>query len=219
MNARNVIGAGLLAASLAGLAGAQQGGGTGNPGNPSGSEPSGPANPPPGTPQTPAPTDMTPPGPRPFGSQPSGPGGPTGAQPGSGADVPGGPISPADPVDRGAPGQPGGAPSCPADDPSCIPNNPSAPTDTTRRKDGSAVPAGAQHRSGDTDGRLTSRVRESLLRGSPQGRLGGLSVSTSGGRVTLRGQVRSEQEKAELERRAAAIAGEGNVVNELTVAP
>jgi hypothetical protein len=218
MNARHVIGAGLLAASLATLAGAQQGGG--NPGNP-GSQPPGSTNPnpQPGTPQTPAPTDTMTPGPQPFGSQPSGPAGPNAAQPGSGADIPGGPISPADPVDRGAPGQPGGAPSCPADNPSCIPNNPAAPTDTTRRQDGSAVPAGAQHRSGDTDGRLTSRVRESLLRGNAQGSLGGLSVSTAGGRVTLRGQVRSEAEKADLERRAAAIAGEGNVVNELTVAP
>lgn len=200
MNARIIV-AGLLAASLAAHAGAQPGGGTGNPGNPSGSQPSGPAAPQPGTPQTPAPTDTMTPGPQPFGSQPSGP------------------VSPAEPADRGAPGQPGGAPACPADNPSCIPNNPASPTDTTRRRDGSSVPAGAQHRSGDTDGRLTSRVRESLLRGGPQGGLGGLSVSTAGGRVTLRGQVRSQAEKADLERRAAAIAGEGNVVNELTVAP
>lgn len=225
MNARNTIGAGLLAAALAGAAGAQQGGGTGNPGNPSGSQPSGPTNPQPGGQpgstgsQSPAPSDTMTPGPQPFGSQPSGPAGPTGAQPGSGADIPGGPISPAAPLDRGAPGQPGGAPSCPADNPSCIPNNPAAPTDTTRRQDGSSVPPGSQHRSGDTDGRLTSRVREGLLRGNAQGSLGGLSVSTAGGRVTLRGQVRSEQEKADLERRAAAIAGDGNVVNELTVAP
>lgn len=211
MSTRTVMGSALAAAWLAVAAGAQQPGqGPGNPGNPSGSQPSQDAQP--GTPQTPG-VPQAPSSPQPSGSQPSGlpPAGPSNEQPGSGADLPGGPV------DRGAPGQPGGAPSCPADNPACNPMNPASPTDSTRRQDGTQVTP--QHRAGDTDGRLTSRVRESLLRGRATATLEGLTVSTAGGKVTLRGQVGSEQEKADLERRATAVAGQGNVVNELTVAP
>lgn len=200
MSTRTVIGSALAAVWLAVAAGAQQQGpGPGNPGDPSGSQPSPGAQP--GTPQTPQAPGMP--------QTPSSP-----QQPGSGTDLPGGP-----PLDQGAPGQPGGAPACPADDPACNPLNPASPTDSTRRQDGSAVPVPQQHRAADTDGSLTSRVRESLLRGRAAGALEGLTVSTAGGIVTLRGQVGSEQEKADLERRAAAVAGEGNVVNQLTVAP
>lgn len=198
MSTRTVIGSALAAAWLAVAAGAQQQDqGPANPANPSGSSPSQQTRPT-GTPQAPA------------SPQPAAPAPPQ-EPPVFGPDMPGGPV------DRGAPGQPGGAPSCPADDPACNPMNPASPTDSTRRRDG--TPVVPQHRAADTDGRLTSRVRESLLRGRSAAALEGLTVSTAGGKVTLRGQVASEQEKADLERRAAAVAGEGNVINELTVAP
>jgi hypothetical protein len=45
----------------------------------------------------------------------------------------------------------------------------------------------------------------------------GLSVRTIGGRTVLRGFARTAQDKAEAGSRAEAIAGEGNVVNELIV--
>jgi len=42
-------------------------------------------------------------------------------------------------------------------------------------------------------------------------------VVTKGGKVTLRGPVRSEDEKKMLEAKATAVAGVGNVTNQLTV--
>jgi hypothetical protein len=207
----SIVTGAVLAGALAAFAAAQTGGsgatgtgtGTGNPGN-SGSTPSGPTSPT-GTITAPE---------QPTGSVPNGlpPSGPSNEQPGTGA------ATPAQPTDLGAPGQPGGAPPCPADNPACNPNNPASPTDSTRRADGSAVPTPQQNRSADTDGRLTSRVREGLLRGNLS-QPAGLSVTSAGGKVTLRGMVSSEQQKADLVRRATAVAGDGNVIDEMTVAP
>lgn len=45
-----------------------------------------------------------------------------------------------------------------------------------------------------------------------------VKVVVRNGRVTLRGPVRSEQEKATIEAKAAEVAGPGKVVNQLTVA-
>jgi osmotically-inducible protein OsmY len=44
-----------------------------------------------------------------------------------------------------------------------------------------------------------------------------VKIVTKGGKVTLRGPVRSEDEKKMLEAKATAVAGVGNVMNELTV--
>ena len=44
-----------------------------------------------------------------------------------------------------------------------------------------------------------------------------VKIVTKGGKVTLRGPVRSEEEKKMLEAKATAVAGVGNVMNELTV--
>jgi hyperosmotically inducible protein len=46
-----------------------------------------------------------------------------------------------------------------------------------------------------------------------------IKVITKNGKVTLRGPVRSEQEKAAVEAKATSIAGAANVVSEVTVAP
>jgi hypothetical protein len=46
-----------------------------------------------------------------------------------------------------------------------------------------------------------------------------VKVITQNGQVTLRGPVRSEEEKRAIEGKAAEIAGEGNVVSDLTVKP
>jgi hyperosmotically inducible protein len=46
-----------------------------------------------------------------------------------------------------------------------------------------------------------------------------VKVITQNGQVTLKGPVRSEQEKQAVEAKAAAVAGEGKVTSELTVKP
>jgi hyperosmotically inducible protein len=46
-----------------------------------------------------------------------------------------------------------------------------------------------------------------------------IKIITQDGKVTLRGPVRSEDEKASIEAKAVAVAGAGNVTNQLEVAP
>jgi hyperosmotically inducible periplasmic protein len=46
-----------------------------------------------------------------------------------------------------------------------------------------------------------------------------VKVISKGGKVTLKGPVRSEEEKRAVEAKAEEVAGKGNVVNDLTVKP
>jgi osmotically-inducible protein OsmY len=46
-----------------------------------------------------------------------------------------------------------------------------------------------------------------------------VKIVTQGGSVTLKGPVRSEEEKHMVEAKATEIAGAGHVTNELSVAP
>jgi hyperosmotically inducible protein len=46
-----------------------------------------------------------------------------------------------------------------------------------------------------------------------------IKIITQNGKVTLKGPVRSDDEKASIEAKATAVAGAGNVKNELTIAP
>jgi hyperosmotically inducible protein len=46
-----------------------------------------------------------------------------------------------------------------------------------------------------------------------------VKIVTQDGKVTLKGPVRSEDEKANIEAKATAVAGAGNVDDQLTVAP
>jgi hyperosmotically inducible protein len=46
-----------------------------------------------------------------------------------------------------------------------------------------------------------------------------IKIISQDGKVTLRGPVRSDDEKAAIEAKAVAVAGEGNVMNHLKVAP
>jgi osmotically-inducible protein OsmY len=46
-----------------------------------------------------------------------------------------------------------------------------------------------------------------------------VKIISQDGKVTLKGPVRSQEEKQTLERKAREVAGERNVVNELTVKP
>jgi osmotically-inducible protein OsmY len=46
-----------------------------------------------------------------------------------------------------------------------------------------------------------------------------IKVITQDGKVTLKGPVRSEEEKTNIASKAVAVAGEGNVTNQIDVVP
>jgi len=46
-----------------------------------------------------------------------------------------------------------------------------------------------------------------------------VKIISQGGKVTLKGPVRSEEEKSSVEKIATDVAGQGNVTNEITIKP
>jgi osmotically-inducible protein OsmY len=70
----------------------------------------------------------------------------------------------------------------------------------------------------DTDRKMTQAIRQSLVRDETLSALGqNVKVISQDGFVTLKGPVRSEDEKRNIEAKAAAVAGAGRVSNELSV--
>jgi osmotically-inducible protein OsmY len=82
-----------------------------------------------------------------------------------------------------------------------------------------AATADAQtNKSSDID--LTKRIRKSVMADKALSTYAhNVKIVTVNGRVTLNGVVRSEQEKGAIEMKAAAVAGQENVINDLKVAP
>jgi osmotically-inducible protein OsmY len=70
------------------------------------------------------------------------------------------------------------------------------------------------------DRALTQKIRSSIYQDKSLSTYAhNIKVITQNGSVTLKGPVRSDDEKAAIEAKATAIAGAGNVSNQLTVVP
>jgi len=87
-----------------------------------------------------------------------------------------------------------------------------------RDRDESAKTAGDQSEN-EADRKITQEIRKSIvaddkLSTSAQN----VKIITSDGKVTLRGPVKSEQEKKEIETKAKQVAGVKNVENQLEIA-
>ena len=71
-----------------------------------------------------------------------------------------------------------------------------------------------------SDIELTKNVRRALMNDKSLSTYAhNVKVISQNGQVTLKGPVRSEDEKQAVEAKAAEVAGKNNVVSELTVAP
>jgi osmotically-inducible protein OsmY len=97
-----------------------------------------------------------------------------------------------------------------------------APDNTKSNKvdhSNSAATADAQtNKSSDID--LTKRIRKSVLADKAMSTYAhNVKIVAVNGRVTVNGVLRSEQEKSAIEMKAAAVAGENNVINDLKIAP
>ena len=67
---------------------------------------------------------------------------------------------------------------------------------------------------------LTQQIRASIVADKSLSTYAhNIKIITQDGKVTLKGPVRSEDDKASIESKAVAVAGAGNVTNELEVAP
>jgi hyperosmotically inducible periplasmic protein len=77
-----------------------------------------------------------------------------------------------------------------------------------------------QQKENATDRALTQKVRQSLILDKNLSSYAhNVKIVSQGGQVTLKGPVRSDEEKRVVEAKAVEVAGAGHVQNELTVAP
>ena len=89
----------------------------------------------------------------------------------------------------------------------------------TRDRSEGAVTAD-QQKENAADRTLTQKVRQSLMSDKSLSTYAhNVKIVSQGREVTLKGPVRSDEEKQIIEARAAEVAGTGHVRNELTIAP
>jgi osmotically-inducible protein OsmY len=101
-------------------------------------------------------------------------------------------------------------PSSPAPDNSKV-------NERDRRSDS---PTADQQKNSKGDLEVTRKVREGIVKDKTLSTYAhNVKVVTEGGVVTLRGPVRSSDEKSAIEAIAVQVAGEGNVRNELEISP
>jgi hyperosmotically inducible protein len=93
-------------------------------------------------------------------------------------------------------------------------------TDNTKMNKDQSSPTADQQKMNPTDRSLTQKIRKSIHDDKNLSTYAhNIKIISQDGKVTLRGPVRSEDEKSNLQAKAVAVAGEGNVTNELDIAP
>src|SRR6266478_1677076 len=95
--------------------------------------------------------------------------------------------------------------------------------DNTRANKGDAQKGATtadQQKMNPTDRELARKIRASIVDDKALSMYAhNIKVIAQDGKVTLKGPVRTEKEKADIEAKAAAVAGAGNITNEIEVAP
>lgn len=77
-----------------------------------------------------------------------------------------------------------------------------------------------QQKENAPDRTITQNIRKELMKDKTLSTYAhNVKIVTINGAVTLKGPVRTEDEKRLVESKATAIAGDGHVVNEITIAP
>lgn len=92
--------------------------------------------------------------------------------------------------------------------------------DNTKMNQHDRMPNADQQPNERSDRDLTQQVRKAIVGDkSLSSYAHNVKVIAQNGQVTLKGPVRSEEEKRAIESKAAEVAGEGKVTSELTVKP
>jgi osmotically-inducible protein OsmY len=95
--------------------------------------------------------------------------------------------------------------------------------DNTKNNQGDASPGAMtadKSAQNPADRELTHKIRKSIMQDKSLSTYAhNIKVVTQDGKVTLKGPVRSEDEKTNIQAKAVAIAGADNVSNQLEVAP
>ena len=83
-----------------------------------------------------------------------------------------------------------------------------------------ASPTADQQKENRSDREITQQIRQSLVKDKSLSTYGhNVKVITQNGQVTLKGPVRSDDEKKSIEAKATEVAGENKVTSELNIKP
>ena len=94
----------------------------------------------------------------------------------------------------------------------------SSPPDNTKANRGDPGPTADQQKENKADRALTSKVRKAITGNKALSTYAkNVKIIAQDGKVTLRGPVRSEEEKKAIEATAEEVAGTGNVTSEITI--
>jgi hyperosmotically inducible periplasmic protein len=92
--------------------------------------------------------------------------------------------------------------------------------DNTARNKDQAGPTADNQKMNPADREIVQKIRKSIqLDKSLSTYAHNIKIISQDGKVTLRGPVRSEDEKNNLQAKAVEVAGDGNVTNQLEIAP
>lgn len=98
-------------------------------------------------------------------------------------------------------------------------NQQTAPDNTKKNKDQTS-PTADQQKINPSDRAITQKIRKAVHDDTSLSTYAhNIKIIAQDGKVTLRGPVRSEDEKRNLQAKAVAVAGKENVTNQLEVAP
>jgi hyperosmotically inducible protein len=93
-------------------------------------------------------------------------------------------------------------------------------TKTNQRDRDKSAPTADQQKVNPSDREITRNIRASIHKDKTLSTYAhNVKIITQGGKVTLKGPVRSDDEKANIAAKAIAVAGDGNVDNQLDVVP
>ena len=94
------------------------------------------------------------------------------------------------------------------------------PPDNTKQNKDQTSPTADQQKMNPADRAITQKIRKAIHEDTSLSTYAhNVKIITQDGKVTLRGPVRSEDEKSNIEAKAVTVAGQGNVTNQLEVAP
>jgi hypothetical protein len=94
------------------------------------------------------------------------------------------------------------------------------PPDNTKQNKDQTNPTADQQKMNPADRTITQKIRKAIHEDTTLSTYAhNVKIITQDGKVTLRGPVRSEEEKSNIEAKAVAVAGPGNVTNQIEIAP
>jgi hypothetical protein len=94
------------------------------------------------------------------------------------------------------------------------------PPDNTKQNKDQKPPTADQQKMNPADRAITQKIRKAIHEDTTLSTYAhNVKIITQDGKVTLRGPVRSEDEKSNIEAKAVTVAGQGNVTNQLEIAP